>query len=446
MAKPKYVTNAYAEAKANAEKTGTKFSGTKYDYYNHPNKEDGTPIYEMEESAIKENYKSFNGGQLYAACRALKIAYSTGTRNMSNAEVLSTLDDYFKGKKGKISMFVIVVIAVHSTRPHLSFFVVQLGIGAFGSKSGLLKNLYAQGKNGLKKEHEGRMNGQSKLSKTLSLVHTKKYIVGAEGVIHFRPTPSGPTSMAMAASEVGILDKLSLTAEIQMKRELQFTCNLVMDPREMTKKHETACGSRAGNNSAGVTFYHPDYDPNQPIDLLCGSLRKLTREEQEELFRANWCPGMFEQWKSSEYYLKWLRRSEALFKGGSGLPINCDSEPESHDEENRELVEHALSTSRSSRSTTSTSGRATRNARQPARHQRNARQQNARQSADQLVYDSNMRLVTVDEEASAEINAPRDTGPEYVSKEMKDFLWVGNASTRPNNQHGIRLHHIHHFC
>ena len=275
----------------------------------------------------------------------------------------------------------------------------------------------------MKKENKAQMKGQSKLSKTLSLVHTKKYVVGAPaGMIHFRPTPSGPTSMAMAASEVGILDKLSLTAEIQMKRELQFTCNLVMDPREMTKKHETACGSRAGNNSAGVTFYHPDYDPNQPIDLLCGSLRKLTREEQEELFRANWSPGMFEQWKSSEYYLKWLRRSEALFEGGSGLPINSDSEPESHDEENRELVEHALSTSRSSRSTTSTSGRATRNARQPARHQRNARQQNARQSTDQLVYDSNMRLVTVDEEASAEINAPRDTGPEYVSKEMKDFL------------------------
>ena len=108
MGKPKYVTNAYAEAKANAEKMGTEFSGTKYDYYNHPNKEDGTPIYEMEESAIKENYKSFNGGQLYAACRALKIAYNTGTRNMYNAEVLSTLDDYFDGKEGKISMFVIV--------------------------------------------------------------------------------------------------------------------------------------------------------------------------------------------------------------------------------------------------------------------------------------------------------------------------------------------------
>ena len=362
MAKPKYVTNAYAEAKANAEKMGTKFSGTKYDYYNHPNKEDGTPIYEMEESAIKENYKSFNGGQLYAACRALKIAYSTGTRNMSNAEVLSTLDDYFKGKKGKISMFVIVVIAVHSTRPHLSFFVVQLGIGAFGSKSGLLKNLYAQGKNGLKKEHEGRMNGQSKLSKTLSLVHTKKYIVGAEGVIHFRPTPPGPTSMAMAAADVGYLDKPTETAEVQLKRAMQYIFHFIVDPRELTKTHETAFGTKAGNNSAGVTYYHPDYDPNQTIDLLRGSLRKLTREEQEEIFRAKWPPGMFEQWKASEYYDEWLRRSEALFEGGSGLPINSDSEPESHDEEesepesddeeNRELVDV----------TTSTSGRRTRKA------------------------------------------------------------------------------------
>ena len=113
MAKPKYVTNAYAEAKANAEKMGTKFSGTKYDYYNHPNKEDGRPIYEMQESGIKENYKSFAGGQLVAACRALNISYHIKGKTMINAELQSTLDDYFDGKEGKISMFAIVVIAVH---------------------------------------------------------------------------------------------------------------------------------------------------------------------------------------------------------------------------------------------------------------------------------------------------------------------------------------------
>ena len=362
MGKPKYVTNAYAEAKANAEKMGTKFSGTKYDYYNHPNKEDGTPIYTMEESLIKENYKSFIGGQLFAACRALKIAYNTGTRNMNNAELLSTLDDYFDGKEGKISMFAIVVIAVHSTRLHLFLFVVQLGLGAFGSKSELQKNLYTQGKTGLKKENKAQMKGQSKLSKTLSLVHTKKYVAGAKGMIHFRPTSSGPTSMAMAAADVGYLDKPTQTAEHQLKQAMQYIFHFIVDPRELTKTHETAFGTRAGNNSAGVTYYHPDYDPNQPIDLLRGSLRKLTREEQEEIFREKWSPGMFEQWKASEYYDEWLRRSETLFEGGSGLPINSDSEPESHDEEesepesddeeNRELVDV----------TTSTSGRRTRKA------------------------------------------------------------------------------------
>ena len=110
---PKYVKNAYADAKADAEEMGTEFSGVTYDYYNHPNKVDGTPIYTMEESVIKENYKSFAGGQLVAACRALNISYHIKGKTMINAELQSTLDDYFDGKEGKISMFAIVVIAVH---------------------------------------------------------------------------------------------------------------------------------------------------------------------------------------------------------------------------------------------------------------------------------------------------------------------------------------------
>ena len=76
------------------------------------------------------------------------------------------------------------------------------------------------------------------------------------------------------------------------------------------------------------------------------------------------------------------------------------------------------------------------NSRQPSRHQCNALQPNALQPA---LYDSNMRLVTIDEEASAAINAPRDTGPEYVSKEMKDFLENKYFSFKQKSQRSERL-------
>ena len=112
---PEYVNDAVAAAKANAKASGNKFSGSVYDYYNYPNNADGVLINEMEESAIKENYKSFTGQQAVAACRALNISYSKNNKLMNKVQLQSTLDDYFDGKEGKISisMFAIVVIAVH---------------------------------------------------------------------------------------------------------------------------------------------------------------------------------------------------------------------------------------------------------------------------------------------------------------------------------------------
>lgn len=110
---PEYVNDAVAAAKANAKASGNKFSGSVYDYYNYPNNADGVLINEMEESAIKENYKSMTGSQAVAACRALNISYSKNNKVMNKAQLQSTLDDYFDGKEGKISMFAIVVIAVH---------------------------------------------------------------------------------------------------------------------------------------------------------------------------------------------------------------------------------------------------------------------------------------------------------------------------------------------
>ena len=110
---PEYVNDAVAAAKANAKASGNKFSGSMYDYYKYPNNADGVLINEMEESAIKANYKSFTGQQAVAACRALNISYSKNSKTMNKAQLQSTLDDYFAGKEGKISMFAIVVIAVH---------------------------------------------------------------------------------------------------------------------------------------------------------------------------------------------------------------------------------------------------------------------------------------------------------------------------------------------
>ena len=112
---PEYVNDAVAAAKANAKASGNKFSGSMYDYYKYPNNADGVLINEMEESAIKANYKSFTGSQAVAACRALNISYSKNNKVMNKAQLQSTLDDYFDGKEGKISisMFAIVVIAVH---------------------------------------------------------------------------------------------------------------------------------------------------------------------------------------------------------------------------------------------------------------------------------------------------------------------------------------------
>ena len=209
----------------------------------------------------------------------------------------------------------------------LFIFVVKVGVG-LGSQSAFQRNQYAQSTSGLKKSVEASMKGESRLAKTLSLVQTKEYVVAAKDKLHFRPTLSGPSSMAMAASEAGVKDIGYSSAEALMKHNMQFKYNFVMDPREMTKTHDTAEGPRAGNNSAGVTFYHPDYDPDQPIDPLRGSFRKLTRVEQEEHLRKVLPTGVFEQWKASKYYDQWLGRSEALFEGGSGLPINSDSEYE----------------------------------------------------------------------------------------------------------------------
>ena len=43
----KYVNDAFAAAKANAKALGNEFSGTKYDYYNHPHNADGVRINDL---------------------------------------------------------------------------------------------------------------------------------------------------------------------------------------------------------------------------------------------------------------------------------------------------------------------------------------------------------------------------------------------------------------
>ena len=114
-----YVNDAFAADKANAEASGKVFNGTSFDYYNHPHNADGVRINELEESVIEKYYKSFCLSQLTAACRKLSVSYHSNGCQMKKAEMLSTLDDYFAGRKGKIlHCYCCLLNSIHS---HFSF-------------------------------------------------------------------------------------------------------------------------------------------------------------------------------------------------------------------------------------------------------------------------------------------------------------------------------------
>jgi len=213
--------------------------------------------------------------------------------------------------------------------------------------SGLKQKLVANMKDG--KSHMFRLFKE--------VVESKSYVKLAKEKIMFLPVASESSSLAMAGAELGIHDLLSNSAECDLKRKLQHKMNLLLDPRDAFRTHETVKGLKQGDNRRGVTFYHTDISEGMEIEPIQGSLRDMPREEQEGILRRHWGEHTFTQWQKTAQYQDWAKKfsssdnqpdvkSTRRTKSMSNAYSSDESEVESSDEESSGTKKPSSSLSR----------------------------------------------------------------------------------------------------
>jgi len=213
--------------------------------------------------------------------------------------------------------------------------------------SGLKQKLVANMKDG--KSHMFRLFKE--------VVESKSYVKLAKEKIMFLPVASESSSLAMAGAELGIHDLLSNSAECDLKRKLQHKMNLLLDPRDAFRTHETVKGLKQGDNRRGVTFYHTDISEGMEIEPIQGSLRDMPREEQEGILRRHWGEHTFTQWQKTAQYQDWAKKfsssdnqpdvkSTRRTKSMSNAYSSDESDEESSDEESSGTKKPSSSLSR----------------------------------------------------------------------------------------------------
>ena len=188
-------------------------------------------------------------------------------------------------------------------------FTVTKGANYYGSLSEMKAAHFAASDvtSGLKQSNVARMNGgKSHMFRLFKeVVESKSYVKLAKEKIMFLPVASGSSSLAMAGAELGIHDVDRVSAESALKGMLQSSFNLLLDPRDEFRTHETVLGLRQGDNCRGVTCYHTDISEGMEIEPIQGSLRAMPREEQEGILRRHWGVPTFTQWQDTNQYQVW---------------------------------------------------------------------------------------------------------------------------------------------